>query len=576
MHSCTMARRVRTQWPGRLFLAAGALLFVGSLRAFCGPRSGRGGKVSTSRGFFQPDLDDTSQDDRGRSEHGRSRGRTDSNRDSQNDWRDGRHSDYRQKGKRVESANQNTRPENHQRYGRADRHSHRGDSQGGRSSDWDSPSDRGQAREEEREERSRFLTPSALTPIIKNCETDVSLVKTIDKALQTINFNSINVAAAFSKLASLKGTSNVSLETRDCLQELTRQGARLAARRDFRARESATVLMAAASLHQRMPFVSDSLVPSILKWIPEQAEQMTPQGLANTIWAIGEFRLESEESRNAIRATVHACLPQLGRFSSMDLAATAWGLGAWGDPDEASELLDALAGFAADLVPTMDKESAVLHLPQIALGLTRLGFWHPELMDAIARRLSLSARRMELPSFNLAALNCAWMQPCSPLAHQLPERASRKSQGQASEETIFLSALQKQAKREGLSSEDIERSLEGPKLYWAAVEDAKSRAASSKEQTSKVKIEWGSMKGTIQAYNPAKGYGYIATEDFKPHPRKWQPGNVFFKMSHLPKKAREYELFQLQGIPVSFNLEDSGDGRKSVKDWSLKLLKFLP
>ncbi|CAE8612393.1 unnamed protein product, partial [Polarella glacialis] len=327
--------------------------------------------------------------------------------------------------------------------------------------------------------RRMIKEPVTLTTVIKRCESASELCRTLSKVMAATSLNTIHVSAAFSMLASMKKPFNETVMQHPALVDLSSQAARLAARRAFGAREAASVITSMASLRITLPWIAEEVAPSILKQVPSLVDKMTPQALSNTIWGIGVLDLDSRDADVALRAAGDTALAQLGRFSTMDLAQTAWGLGARGQRGDADALLEALGNFVADLAPTMESKAALFDLPQIAMSFAKVGFWHPRVMDAIALRLAPSMEMKQLRLWGLAALVWTWSQPVCPWFGE-GQAADYKSKGRARKGRqpvkeypdqvlpAFLSKLQREAERRRLTPQDIDLSPQGPKSVSCA------------------------------------------------------------------------------------------------------------
>lgn len=329
---------------------------------------------------------------------------------------------------------------------------------------------------EEREQRFReqIKSPVTLTTFIKRTGSPEEFMWVMWTAMDETMLNHIHLVAAFTKLAALKKKAapfSDRIRKSPTLVEMAKQAARVADRREFRPRETASMLMAAASLRTELPWIGEILGVPLAKWVPEHAATMTPQSFAHTVYGLGVLNLGDEkEVVEAIRACAQAIPLQLGRFSGMDIAQVAWGLGARESREEAGELLDAIEKWVIREAKPMSVRSAVVDLPMIAVAFARLGDWRPKMMDAIARRLYHRPTMQELRLWSLAALVWVWTHPSSPWQGQsemhaeFPELAPGKGGFEEAElARLFLGRLKKQANRRKVTEEDIERAPMGPK-----------------------------------------------------------------------------------------------------------------
>jgi len=329
---------------------------------------------------------------------------------------------------------------------------------------------------EEREQRFReqIKSPVTLTTFIKRTGGPEEFMWVMWTAMDETMLNHIHLVAAFTKLAALKKKAapfSDRIRKSPTLVEMAKQAARVADRREFRPRETASMLMAAASLRTELPWIGEILGVPLAKWVPEHAATMTPQSFAQTVYGLGVLNLGDEkEVVVAIRACSQAIPVQLGRFSGMDIAQVAWGLGARESREEAGELLDAIEKWVIREAKPMSVRSAVVDLPMIAVAFARLGDWRPKMMDAIARRLYHRPTMQELRLWSLAALVWVWTHPSSPWQGQsemhaeFPELAPGKGGFEEAElARLFLGRLKKQANRRKVTEEDIERAPMGPK-----------------------------------------------------------------------------------------------------------------
>ena len=304
---------------------------------------------------------------------------------------------------------------------------------------------------EEREQRfrSRIQSPVTLTTFIKRAETPEELMWTITTAMDETMLNHIHIAAAFNRLASLKKTTPlVERITRSpTLVLLAKQAARVADRREFRARELANMFMACAALRTDLPFLSEELGNSLAKWVPEQAKDMKPQALANTVYGLGVLDLgDDPEVTAAVEACARVIPMQLGRFSSMDVAQVAWGIAARDGQEDAQALMEAISEWLVAEAPSMSQMAATTDLPMIAVAFARLRSPQMETqmaaaMAAIAKRLSRDLPNLRL--WSLAALLWSWKDVTGT--------------------ETFLKKLQREAKWRQITEEDIERAPTGPK-----------------------------------------------------------------------------------------------------------------
>lgn len=302
--------------------------------------------------------------------------------------------------------------------------------------------------------------PVTFTTIIKRAVTVPELAKSLSVAMKVTSLNTIHTSAAFSKLASFKKQVDME-DSIGVLKDLARHASRLAKRNDFSARELANVLMSVASLRKVMPWLSEVVAPSLLQQVPDLVSTMTPQALSNIIWAVGVLDLgDSSEADRAIEAAAAASLAQLGRFSNIDIAQVAWGLGSRGirGISVAEDLLNSIGAFVVDVAPSMEEKSALTDLPMIACSFVKLGIWNAQVMDTIATRLAQKDMLKELRLWGLAVLFWSWSQPCSPVAS--PEHEGQTSTCLAA---TFLKKLRKEVDWRRLSQEDIDQSPAGPK-----------------------------------------------------------------------------------------------------------------
>ena len=300
---------------------------------------------------------------------------------------------------------------------------------------------------EEREQRFRaqIQSPVTLTTFIKRAQTPEELMWTITTAMDETMLNHIHIAAAFNRLASLKKTTPLveRITKSPTLVLLAKQAARVADRREFRARELANMLMACAALRTDLPWISEELGNSLAKWVPEQASDMNPQALANTVYGLGVLDLgDDPEVSSAVEACARVIPMQLGRFSSMDVAQVAWGIGARDGQEDAGALMEVISKWLVAEAPSMSGTAAATDLPMIAVAFARLR--NPQMataMGAIAERLSRDLSNLRL--WSLAALLWSWKDVTG-------------TEG-------FLKKLQRAAKVRHITQEDIDRAPTGPK-----------------------------------------------------------------------------------------------------------------
>ena len=326
--------------------------------------------------------------------------------------------------------------------------------------------------EEEKEERFRaqIQSPVTLTTFIQRSQTPGEFMWTITAAMEETMLNHIHLAAAFSKLASLKKTAPLvdKIRRSPTLVQLAKQAARVADRREFRAREISSMLMSCAALRVDLPWISAELGLSLAKWVPQTAQDMNPQALSNTVYGLGVLDLgDSPEVSAAIDRCAMIIPTQLGRFSSMDVAQVAWGIGARDgrDGENSRKLMEGpIASWVAAEAANLPAFAASIDLPMIAVAFIRLENWQPEMMDAIAKRLSdLSGLRL----WSLAALFWSWSQPCSPvLDAEDTSSAGSSSEGLVHPDSLasrFLQKLRREVRKRRITPEDIDRVPEGPK-----------------------------------------------------------------------------------------------------------------
>lgn len=325
--------------------------------------------------------------------------------------------------------------------------------------------------EEEREERFRaqIQSPVTLTTFIHRSKTPGEFMWTITAAMQETMLNHIHIAAAFNKLASLKKTTPLTDKIRrsPTLVQLAKQAARVADRREFRAREISSLLMSCAALRKDLPWISEELGTSLAKWVPHTSKEMNPQALSNTVYGLGVLDLgDSVEVSSALEQLSSVIPTQLGRFSSMDVAQVAWGIGARDGREDVDALLGAVAKWVTAEAPELPTTSASMDLPMVAVAFVRLQRWDAEMMEAIARRLGAYLSQMRL--WSLAALVWSWNHPIA------PKNAETKS---------FLRRLRQEATWRQITPEDLERVPEGPKG-----ETSKSWSTEVKETPSELSV----------------------------------------------------------------------------------------
>ena len=320
--------------------------------------------------------------------------------------------------------------------------------------------------EEEREERFRtqIQSPVTLTTFIQRSKTPGEFMWTITAAMEETMLNHIHIAAAFSKLASLKKATPLvdKIRRSPTLVQLAKQAARVADRREFRAREIATLLMSCAALRVDLPWISEELGLSLAKWVPQTAQDMNPQALSNTFYGLGVLDLgDSPEVSAAIDHCATMIPTQLGRFSSMDVAQVAWGIGARDGREDSSKLMEALASWVTAEAANLPAFAASVDLPMIAVAFVRLQNWQPEMMNAIAARFVDLNDLSRLRLWSLAALLWSWSHPCSPaLDADSTEGIVHPDSFSASR---FLQKLRRAANSRRITQEDIDRVPEGPK-----------------------------------------------------------------------------------------------------------------
>ncbi|CAK9020572.1 unnamed protein product [Durusdinium trenchii] len=305
---------------------------------------------------------------------------------------------------------------------------------------------------EEREQRFRFQiqSPVTLTTFIKRSETQEQLMWTITTAMDEGMLNHIHIAATFNRLASLKKKAPLTAKIlrSPTLVLLARQAARVADRREFRARELASMLMSCAALRTDLPWLAEELGTSLAKWVATYAKEMNPHALANTVYGLGVLNLgDSPEVTSAIESCTKQIPMQLGRFSSMDVAQVSWGIGARDRHDGASDLMASLAQWVTVEAATLPDAAAFTDLPMIALSFVRLQNWQPKMMEAIANRLVNHLAEIRL--WSLSALLWSWK--------------SSSFEPDDAYSTRFLETLMCAAKARRIRQEDIDRAPEGPK-----------------------------------------------------------------------------------------------------------------
>lgn len=287
---------------------------------------------------------------------------------------------------------------------------------------------------------------------------------TITAAMEETMLNHIHIAAAFSKLASLKKATPLvdKIRRSPTLVQLAKQAARVADRREFRAREIATLLMSCAALRVDLPWISEELGLSLAKWVPQTAQDMNPQALSNTVYGLGVLDLgDSPEVSAAIDHCATMIPTQLGRFSSMDVAQVAWGIGARDGREDSSKLMEALASWVTAEAANLPAFAASVDLPMIAVAFVRLQNWQPEMMNAIAARFVDLNDLSRLRLWSLAALLWSWSHPCSPaLDADSTEGIVHPDSFSASR---FLQKLRRVANSRRITQEDIDPVPEGPK-----------------------------------------------------------------------------------------------------------------
>jgi len=240
------------------------------------------------------------------------------------------------------------------------------------------------------------------------------------------------------------------------------------------------MLIAAASLRTDFPWIGEVLGVSLAKWVPQNIQTMTPQAFANTVYGLGVLNLGNEpEVVEAVESCAKAIPVQMGRFTSMDIAQVAWGIGARASQEEVGELLDAIEQWVIREVSSMSTKSALIDLPMIAVAYARLGDWRPAMLDGIARRVYRDVEELRL--WSLAALLWVWSDQASPWKGEFTQPDSfptiEEGSGHDTEEVakLFLGKLKDSARKRRIKQEDIDRAPTGPKGETSVAWSGKSR-----------------------------------------------------------------------------------------------------
>lgn len=339
---------------------------------------------------------------------------------------------------------------------------------------------------EKRQQQFRKVLSGSLTliPFITKCETPRKLLLILRISTEQRTLNAIHCAAAFSKLSRFERRELTSEITNSAeLQDLVSQAARLMERNQMGGRAIAEVLTAAATLRFEMPWVLPKLAPIAVRLVPDAVEELSDQGLSNLIWSLGIAHaprgdetsvFDREDDAKALAALSNAAWARLKEFSNQDLSQVAWGLGCWNATKD--QILKPLAEEAADRVPRMPPRSATMDLPQIAVSLVKLGYWHKRLMANVAHRLSMRQTIVGLNNWKVAALLWAWSHPASPhrdtagdmvKAMELGKQASKMSFEQRDSKewriSFFGASLRLEARSRGMKQREIDESPSGPK-----------------------------------------------------------------------------------------------------------------
>jgi len=320
----------------------------------------------------------------------------------------------------------------------------------------------------------RKKSDSTLTAMIVETETARDLPRTLANHMRSTSLNSIHLAAAFRKMANMPKPFDITVLRSPTLVDLVEHTERVCERREFDSRHTADLLSSVTKLSAELPGIAARLGPVLAKLVPELADAMSTEELTKTIWSLGMIGSQEHEVTidKAVAAASQSSFNKLSNFSMTDLKYTARGLSARAAVDEASvALLDRLAKNIAESTREMKAKDAMYYLPDIAVSYVKLGIWHTDLMDNVARRLAGTVRKMLKPKptfhmkWSLAALAWCWKQPISPYV-QSTENFNPEVLDLGNVQSVienFGSLAHMAAKRRGVTQKDIESAVEGPR-----------------------------------------------------------------------------------------------------------------
>jgi len=323
--------------------------------------------------------------------------------------------------------------------------------------------------ERDKQLRKALQSPAAVTTLIKSARSASRLVQILHIAFNTVSINMIHISAALIQLGKVKYSLTPDLAQDPILVKTTQLANQLVSQNETSSREVANLLAPIAALQNEVPHLQE-LLPALLKTLPSQISSMTPQAMANVLWALGLLQLNSDEARRVrgmLVSQIIACLPEL---SMMDIAQSIWGLASCGHrrQDFEKKVLVIVRKQAAQ----MSSRSAVMDLPQIACAFAKLGIWDEAMMTEIAFRIAPAIKKVK--PWGLAALAWSWAQlkPTSVVVETsslVPTGDAEDSSKQRSRPAVlarFPNLLQAEVERRGLTSEDIQRSPLGPDDSW--------------------------------------------------------------------------------------------------------------
>ena len=191
--------------------------------------------------------------------------------------------------------------------------------------------------------KGRGLDPRILTSKIKKAQTAAKLWQVLDGAVDSRIFNEIHASAACGKL--VRWRSRAGLQS-PVSQRLVKRMQHLIEAGHFSSRGLANVFWACAKLFVAFPVVL-TVVPSLVKAVCDQAEEMNVQEMVNSLWAAAQLKDVSQDVLQAVRCIVAQIPGKAVDMNAQDMSNNLWAAAQL--QDTVPEVLQIVSSVAAEI-----------------------------------------------------------------------------------------------------------------------------------------------------------------------------------------------------------------------------------